>query len=90
MGFIYFILGILIGMAGATVFFMAALLDKSHNPADNAVATLQRVAIGLASEKGAILYPKTEETIAMEDLFERNDKKGRDTEIGKILEGNDD
>lgn len=37
-------------------------------------------------EKGFIIQPKSEEREWMEDMFERNDRKGEDTEIGKIEE----
>lgn len=34
--------------------------------------------------KGHIIYPKSEEQADMEELFERNDRKGEDTPIGEI------
>lgn len=34
--------------------------------------------------KGYVIYPKSEEQVDMEDMFERNDKNGEDTPIGEI------
>ena len=48
---------------------------------------MQRIAQGISSEKGAILYPKSYEQDAMEEMFERNDKNGEETKIGEIENG---
>ncbi len=72
------------GMIASAVFFMAALLNGEGRSPESVSRTMQRMAHGLVSEKGAILYPKSYEQDAMEELFERNDTNGEDTEIGKM------
>lgn len=79
-----FILGTVFGFGTALAFFMGALIDKSSNPVDNLTSRIERVAKGMNSQKGSIIYPKTEDLIAMEETFARNDREGKDTLIGEI------
>lgn len=82
--FLTFLGGVITGMLSTSVFFMASLVNQNTDHVDGVVNSLKRAARGVSYEKGGIIYPKSEETIAMEEMFERNDQKGRDTEVGKI------
>ena len=89
MGSIYFILGMIVGLVAGFGFCFAAMLDVRHDSTEHITKKMQYMANRITAQKGGVLYPKSEDVIAMEELFERNDKKGRDTEIGKILEGDE-
>ena len=84
MNFLYFLIGIVVGIGLSTVFFVASLFDKNADSIDNVTSTIRRVTKGLMQEKGAILYPKSDEQDAMEQFFAANDKKGIDTPVGEI------
>ncbi len=84
--FLYCLMSFTAGMIAMAAFFFAALFNQHNDAVNNVVNSINRAAKSISQEKGAILYPKTDETIAMEEMFERNDKKGEDTEIGKIDE----
>lgn len=71
-------------MVASAVFFMAALFNGEGRSPESVAKTMQRVAQGITSEKGAILYPKSYEQESMEEMFARNDRMGEDTKIGEI------
>lgn len=88
MNFLYFLFGVVVGMVGSAVFFLGALLDKNSHSVNNVVSILERTARSINQEKGAVLYPKSDEVMDMEAAFAANDKQGIDTPVGEI-EGND-
>lgn len=84
MTFLYCLVSFVAGMIASAVFFMAALFNGEGRSPESMVKTMQRVAQGITSEKGAILYPKSFEQESMEEMFARNDEQGEDTKIGEI------
>lgn len=84
MTFLYCLISFVAGIGCASMFFMAALFNGEGRSPESVARTMQRIASGLNHEKGAILYPKSYEQDAMEEMFARNDKNGEDTKIGEI------
>lgn len=79
MSIFYFIFGVIIGFGLALITFVAASFD---NNGEHLVNNLRSIAT--TNEKGSIIFPKTDEMEAMEQMFELNDKHGLDTNIGEI------
>jgi hypothetical protein len=84
MSLLIFLLGAFVGFFCSLAFFLGGMIDKMGNPADNLNRRLEQTAKSLAAQKGAIIEPKSDELIAMEETFERNDREGKDTPIGEI------
>lgn len=82
MGLLYFAFGLFVGFGCSIVFLIASLVDTGSS--QGVMKRIERGARALNQEKGSVIYPKSEETIAMEEMFERNDRKGEDTKIGEI------
>ena len=73
MNFICFIGGIVVG-----------LLIRRHETAIDKATDRFISTLTVRERKGAIIEPKSEERVAMEELFARNDANGEDTEIGHM------
>lgn len=84
--FLALIAGTILGMIGAGLFIFAGVLVKQRDVVSNPVAQLISTAEKLGKEKGGIIYAKSEDQINLESIFEANDKKGRDTEFGEIID----
>ena len=84
MTFLYCLISFVAGMVAMAGFFMAALFNGEGRSPESVVKTMQKISREAINEKGAIMYPKSFEQDAMEEMFERNDKNGEDTKIGEI------
>lgn len=75
-----FSMGIIAKKLGLLAYWQS--LNNSQNP--ELIEIQRAVSRSHSGFKGGIIYPKSDETIAMEDMFRRNDERGEDTEIGNI------